>query len=227
MRPDEDGLPRLGRSPAGEFPAGHPYRRHCGLSRRPDRLAVEWRGRVLFKQGDDDLAFASVEFVAPGFWHCWAGQHPSVSGSFSRNIGVYPNPLLHVLHNPPDQQLYRACDRRQHDPDCTVTAENGDRSYDSYNTFTQGGQGSTVVVEAPATPGEVVQIGTLTGGPGGYFGSGLGPDGQSHTAMGGDGGDGEYASTLGADGCRRIRSRLLPVAGAAEEHVGARRRRKC
>ncbi len=71
-----------------------------------------------------------------------------------------------------------------------------------YNGGTDGGLGATLVVEVAVTPGQVVHVGKLTGAPGGRtaYSSGF---------SGGNGGDAQYLSTAGADGCQHA----LAVAG--------------
>jgi len=71
-----------------------------------------------------------------------------------------------------------------------------------YNGGTDGGLGATLIVEVPVTPGQVVHVGKLTGAPGGStaYSSGF---------SGGNGGDAQYLSTAGSDGCQHA----LAVAG--------------
>lgn len=70
----------------------------------------------------------------------------------------------------------------------------------------KGGSGSTLVVDVPVTPGQVLQVGRLKGAPAGKAGwSDTSPQGR-----GGIGGDAQYLSTVGSDGCQHG----LAVAGA-------------
>ncbi len=71
----------------------------------------------------------------------------------------------------------------------------------TYNGGTDGGLGSTLVVEVPVTPGQVLHVGRLTGAPGGSA--------VQAEFSGGKGGDAQYLSTAGADGCQHA----LAVAG--------------
>ncbi|WP_230671674.1 HYR domain-containing protein [Rathayibacter sp. Leaf248] len=65
-----------------------------------------------------------------------------------------------------------------------------------------GGRGSTLTVEVAVTPGQVLQLGRLVGAP-----AGGGP--TDFFLPGGAGGDAQYLSTVGADGCQHA----LAVAG--------------
>ncbi|MCJ1696547.1 HYR domain-containing protein [Rathayibacter caricis] len=70
----------------------------------------------------------------------------------------------------------------------------------------KGGSGSTLVVDVAVTPGQVLQIGRLKGAPAGAAGWSA----TSLQGRGGIGGDAQYLSTVGSDGCQHG----LAVAGA-------------
>ncbi len=73
-----------------------------------------------------------------------------------------------------------------------------------------GGLGATLVVEVPVTPGQVLLVGRLTGAPGGTGAGTIVLDGGTYTGLaGGNGGDAQYLSTAGSDGCQHA----LAVAG--------------
>jgi hypothetical protein len=70
---------------------------------------------------------------------------------------------------------------------------------------TGGGKGSTMVVELTVTPGQVLTVGSLTGGAAGNAELGLlRLDGRGvyMAAGGGKGGDAQFVTTTGADGCQ-------------------------
>ncbi|QHC69304.1 HYR domain-containing protein [Rathayibacter sp. VKM Ac-2801] len=68
-----------------------------------------------------------------------------------------------------------------------------------------GGSGSTLVVDVAVTPGQVLTLGRITGAP-----SGGAPEaGSPDLNAGGRGGDAQYLSTVGSDGCQHA----LAVAG--------------
>ncbi|PPH96932.1 hypothetical protein C5C56_13525 [Rathayibacter sp. AY1D1] len=68
-----------------------------------------------------------------------------------------------------------------------------------------GGSGSTLVVDVAVTPGQVLTLGRITGAP-----SGGAPEaGSPDLNAGGRGGDPQYLSTVGSDGCQHA----LAVAG--------------
>lgn len=72
---------------------------------------------------------------------------------------------------------------------------------------TAGGKGSTMVVELAVTPGQVLTVGSLSGGQAGTLEGGGGlvkvdGHGTYEGYRGGNGGDAQYLSTTGADGCQ-------------------------
>lgn len=86
-----------------------------------------------------------------------------------------------------------------------LRGQNGQGHY-----FPAGGQGSTLIVEVAVTPGEVLQVGRLTGAAGGTGAGSVNQNGVVYDGVaGGNGGDAEYLSTAGADGCQHA----LAVAG--------------
>ncbi len=90
-----------------------------------------------------------------------------------------------------------------------LRGQNGGRGgfdYLNKTASTAGGLGATLVVEVPVTPGQVLHVGRLTGAPGGR---GSAPHPHPSYYSGGKGGDAQYLSTAGADGCQHA----LAVAG--------------
>ena len=99
-----------------------------------------------------------------------------------------------------------------------LRGQNGGRGGYDYldkTASTAGGLGATLVVEVPVTPGQVLHVGRLTGAPGGR-GSAPAPH-PSHYS-GGKGGDAQYLSTAGSDGC----AHALAVAGGGGGGSGSR-----
>ena len=77
-------------------------------------------------------------------------------------------------------------------------------------SYTPGGLGSTLVVEVAVTPGQVLQAGRLAGAPGGEGAGTVVLMGGTYVGYpGGNGGDAQYVTTAGSDGCQH------PIAVAA------------
>jgi hypothetical protein len=73
-----------------------------------------------------------------------------------------------------------------------------------------GGRGATLVAQVPVTPGQILQFGTIVGGRGGAGAGAVAINTTTYEGYsGGNGGDAQYVSTVGADGCQHA----LAVAG--------------
>ncbi|MDQ3549105.1 MAG: hypothetical protein M3439_09845, partial [Chloroflexota bacterium] len=85
--------------------------------------------------------------------------------------------------------------------------------------YTHGGPGATLVVEVPVTPGQVLQAGKLAGAPGGLGGGTITTPIQTYTGQpGGNGGDAQYVTTGGSDGCQHAIAVAAGGGGGAGVH---------
>ncbi|WP_146076611.1 HYR domain-containing protein [Rathayibacter sp. AY1A7] len=84
-----------------------------------------------------------------------------------------------------------------------LSGQNGGKGASGLGTGNAGGRGSSLVVEVPVTPGQVLEIGRLTGAPAGAAGATRYVNGGVYAGdSGGAGGDAQYLSTAGSDGCQ-------------------------